>query len=36
MLDKIRQLPDSVQGLVVAGALGLSALVVILIIELLA
>jgi hypothetical protein len=33
MLDKIRRLPDSVQGLVVAGVLGLSALVVILIVR---
>jgi hypothetical protein len=36
MLDKIRKLPDSLQGLVVAGALGLSVLVVVLIIKLLA
>jgi hypothetical protein len=36
MLDKIRKLPNSLQGLVVAGALGLSALVVALVIKLLA
>jgi hypothetical protein len=36
MLDKIRELPELVQGLMVAGVLGLSALVVILIIKLLA
>jgi hypothetical protein len=33
MLDKIRKLPDWLQGLVVAGALGLSALVVALILS---
>lgn len=36
MLDKIRKLPSSLQGLVVAGALGLSVLAVALIIKLLA
>lgn len=36
MLDKFRKLPDSFQGLLVAGVLGLSALLVILIIRLLA
>jgi hypothetical protein len=36
MLDKIRKLPDSLQGLAVAGALGLSVLGVVLIIKLFA
>jgi hypothetical protein len=36
MLDKIRKLPDSLQGLAVIGALGLSVLGVVLIIKLLA
>lgn len=36
MLDKFRKLPDTLQGLVVAGVLGLSALAVILIINLIA
>jgi hypothetical protein len=36
MLHKIRQLPDSLQGLVVAGALGLSVLGLVLIIKLFA
>lgn len=36
MLDKIRKLPDLLQGLLVAGVLGLSTLLVILIIMLVA
>jgi hypothetical protein len=34
MLHKIRKLPDSVQGLVAAGVLGVSALAVLLILSL--
>jgi hypothetical protein len=33
MLDKFRKLPEGLQGLVVAGVLGLGALVVVLVIK---